>query len=225
MVMANFDGARGRLFLWAHALGQCQRLLEMAERANEELESGRAIEKTMRDEPKRRAYIESRPDYEPAGPQKLSHFVAADNAYPADFGHYGDCSRICDACRMLAIVFFCQPFNVGNSGEGVAKNDLHFREKYLPEVLEAAFPSQSDRDSFVQLLDQLKVVRDKVIAHGDAHFFQYADNGSISGIKMHEQSLKGIDFKQFATLLEPFIRQVYASALQAPLPDGGVGEI
>lgn len=198
--MANFDGARGRLFLWSHALEQCQVFLALAERADEELESGRATEKTMRDEPKRQAYIESLPDYVP-GPRNLSHLAAAENAYPADFGNIRDCYRIRDACRMLAIVFFCQPFNVGNSGDGVATNDRQFREQYFPPVLEAAFPAQSDRDSFVQLLDRLKVVRDKVIAHGDAQFFQYADNGSVSAMKMHEQSLQGIDFKRFAALL------------------------
>jgi hypothetical protein len=198
--LSNED--QSRLMLWLAALEQAKRLLQLADRASTALGSVEVQDRDKRHVDSAQAYARSQPDYEP-GVQKLSHFLAHDMQHPREFPDSIDCFEISDACRMLALIFFCQVLKAGYAEiDNVASNSRAFVSEHLDRVLCIAFPNANDRVNFDALRKAAEDARDEMLAHADASAFEVASIGCGMRHKLHVTALKGIDFSVLAKTIE-----------------------
>lgn len=199
--------SQGRLMLWRMAIIQCQKLLELARRAEKEMFSPEVDEKEKRYRQAAREYAEAQPDY--ISGEWNRHFDAFKKQQQREFGAYIDCGDVKNYCRMLAIVFFCQIFNKGHSASGaVAANNDDFRKNYLNSVIDKVFNSQDEKQRFDDLCKLLRNARNEMIGHADGEKFEIKHPTATLPVRSANDfriALEGIDFSYWQSILEPML--------------------
>lgn len=196
---------QSRLLLWMSALEQTKRLLRLAERALAAQGSAEMNAKLQKHCESSQAFARAQPDYTP-GMQKSSHFSAHDELYPREFADPIDCFETANACRMLAIVFFCQVFKGGYAEDGnVAGNKPEFIRGHLDNILCLAYPHQEARNAFSSMRMLIESARDNMLAHADAKAFEVTSFDAGMHLKLHAAALTGIDFSAFTPAVESLI--------------------
>jgi hypothetical protein len=191
--------SQGRLMLWRMALNECQHLLELAARAEEEMKSSAATEKEERYKQAFSEFAKTQPDYV-SDQIKGMHFDAFKKMQKREFGAFTDCSAVKDYCRMLAIVFFCQILNDGHRAPGsAAENDKAFRNGALEEIKRKLCASL-DEKRFDNLCVSLKTARDEMIGHADGNGFGIEHSAQWRRAKVFSSALQGIDFEYWQSL-------------------------
>lgn len=187
-----------RLHLWQTALRETRMLLALARRAWAAKDTAAVIDKENEYTQARNAYIRSRPDYAP-GIQKLSHFLEFETANPRPLGDSLDYFGFYDACRMLAIIFFCQLFKSGYEDKSVvAGNSRLFVNEQLAKLLQRANFSDAELIDFELLRQRAETARDKMLAHAEGPEFDFQEMPTGFHFKMPIASLDGIDFALLA---------------------------
>lgn len=191
-----------RLYLWESALREAGLLLALASRAWAAKDMPEVKDRDAEYLQAMHAHIRARPDYEP-GTQKLSHIRDYQQANPRPLGDALDYFGYYNACRMLAVVFFCQLFKSGFEEEtSVARNSPSFVTRHMNELLSQADFSAEESREFDELRDRLETARDKMLAHADGGAFEFRDNPAGFQYKLHIAALDGIDFGLLATTVK-----------------------
>lgn len=193
----------GRFLLWHSALNECEHLLKLTKRAEIEMHSQDAIDKEDRYEIALNHYASKQSDYTP-GTMKSSHAVAFSKIQQKEFLAYTDCYCIKDALLMLAVVFFCQLFNIGYKSEGkAATNNKKFRDQHFTNILMIAFPRTDERNSFERFAEQLISARNGMIGHADGNAFNISHGTPITTMKGYTAAIEDIDVVYWASILGP----------------------
>ncbi len=126
------------------------------------------------------------------------------------FTSWTDYSSIQDACRELAIVYFCHMFNRGDEKAGEAsKNDKEFRNAHLEKLKIKIFNSQKDLDDFETFKVSVMFLRDKILAHTDALPYSISHGNPISVLKQPKENILDIDYDYFDKILGSLRREIY----------------
>jgi hypothetical protein len=194
---------RGRLWLWASAIGECKAILNLLRRNEAELESGRPDERENESSTAFQEYARNQPDYTP-GTQKLSHHMTFSEILPKAYPAFTDCYQIRNYGHMLAVVLFCQTLNKGNRHEGiVAGNTKHFISTHLDEILKSLFQTETEIEEFYQLQDVCLTARDQMIGHADGAAFQMEHGYPVSRMKLIHTAVEPVNFEYMGHILEP----------------------
>ncbi|EGR1749469.1 hypothetical protein QX220_22250 [Vibrio vulnificus] len=93
----------------------------------------------------------------------------------------------------LAIIYFCQIVNKGNSDSNkVANNDRNFRQRYWRTWLDFTF-EKAELEHFNEMVKQIQFARDQMLGHADGRAFEVQHVGAMTVMKRHDQSWKEID--------------------------------
>ncbi len=202
-----------RILLWMSTLDEVKSLLRLAERALVAQTSEEVSAKDWKHLNSYHSFARSQPDYTPEV-QKSSHLEAHNELHPREFADSVDCFAIANACRELAIVFFCQIFKSGYAENGnVASNNAKFIRDHFDQVVMLAFPKDDDRNDFFTLRAQLESARDSMLAHADASAFELTEFEFGVRHKLHSEALKGINFSTFFIAVANLATTTHAYAL------------
>lgn len=201
--MQEKRAVQSRLMLWDMAIGESERLVRLAKRANAAINSEEVKKKLERENEAFAQFLKNKTDYVEGTGLKQSDLMRFDSLYEKEYGGFTDISATVRACQMLAVILFCQVLK-GGKGDGgnVVKNDDKFVEKYLGELLELTCTSKEEVALWRKLFLQLETARDKMLGHADASAFEVSHLDWGTSAKLHYKSIENIDFDCFLNLLE-----------------------
>ncbi len=97
----------------------------------------------------------------------------------------------------LAIIYFCQILNNGNPDTSkVAGNTRKFRETHWRTIVEASLDS-AETEQLIELIEQLKTVRDQMLGHADGKAFDIMHFGPTVAGSTHSSGWQHIDIGFF----------------------------
>jgi hypothetical protein len=193
----------GRFLLWYSALNECEHLLKLAKRAETEMHTQEALDKEDRYVRDLNIFASKQSDYTP-GTMKHSHVVAFSKIQQKEFPAFTDCTCINDSLLMLAVVFFCQIFNIGHKSEGKAAcNSKTFRNQHFSNILNKTFSNADDRDRFESFSAQLISARNEMIGHADGNAFNIFHGTPVTSMKHYTAAIKEIDVEYWTSILSP----------------------
>lgn len=194
---------KGRFWLWVSAISKTQDLLYLAARSWDALNQENIRAQDKENIEKFHEFRKTLPDYK-EGTKSLSHVALFNSSHKKDFPELVECFSIHDACVELAVIYFCQILNPGNSDPGNAsKNDKAFIEKHLSEIAQRALiDTAGEIEHFNKLCAELKTARDKMLGHADAKAFNIQHGEQISSMKLHRQAWQNIDINFWRNILE-----------------------
>jgi hypothetical protein len=200
-VVENKNELKGRFWLWVSAISQTQDLLHLASRSFEAKDQENIVGQFKVDNDKFHEFRKTLPDYKEET-MNVNHFSMFNSIYKKKFPELVECFSIHDACIELAIVYFCQIMNPGNSDPGNAsRNDRSFIDMHLNKIASRAL-SGEEMLKFNSLCVELKTARDKMLGHADAKAFNINHGEQVSSMKMHRQSWQEIDINFWREILE-----------------------
>lgn len=194
---------RGRLFLWEVAIFRTQELLALSRRSwgGKDQDNIKRQDDVYLD--KFNEFRKGMLDYR-EGVIEHNHMIVFDMVYHRPFPTIGECFSLHGACIELAIIYFCQILNSGNSDPGVAaKNNKDFINKHFNAIVNSVLTLE-EIDKFNHLCDELRTARDKMLGHADARSFDIQHGEPISSMKLHSESWKHIDIEFWSYSLERF---------------------
>lgn len=196
---------KGRLYLWHMALCETNDLLNQAFQLEELISKPETDEEYQVWIKPFQKFRESQEDYK-VGSILASHYVKFCKLNPKPFPVITDYSKMKESNIMLAVVIFCQIFNIGHGEDSIAsKNTKEFINVHMESILKKVFPNDDKLNEFNSLKKQLLTARDKMIGHADAKAFQISHGIPASSLKMYSFALENIDIKKWRELIEPLI--------------------
>ncbi|MGC9491475.1 hypothetical protein [Vibrio genomosp. F10] len=107
----------------------------------------------------------------------------------------GEIKLVRDSSIELAIIYFCQIVNNGNSdSECVASNSREFRQQYWRPWVNFAI-DDSEVSYFDETVELIKRARDQMLGHADGRAFEVEHVGPMTVAKQYRQSWKDIDIE------------------------------
>jgi hypothetical protein len=181
----------GRLHLWTMALEHVWHLLGLAERA---LASSKDPARMKREDAWNERFCRFLEWAHGTSdrPSETDH-LAFNQIDPCPFPLTGDCYSLHHSQILLAAVIFCQIYNSGHAHRGAIADNREMT-KLLSQIEETMLiESAISRDKFTRLKDQVRFIRDKVLAHADGPVFEISHGEQITSHKTPLSFIHDID--------------------------------